>query len=45
VKRKNAETIAYFHDQERQALQKFIGQWLWVPSFHSGKMRRETESF
>ena len=29
VKRKNAETIAYFHDQERQALQKFIGQSLW----------------
>src|ERR1039458_5736393 len=29
VKRKNAETIAYFHDQNRQALQKFIGQWLW----------------
>jgi len=29
VKRKNAETIAYFHDQERQALQKFLGQSLW----------------
>ena len=29
VKRKNAETIAYFHDQERQALQKFIGQSPW----------------
>jgi len=29
VKRKNAETIAYFHDQDRQALQKFIGQSLW----------------
>ncbi|MGA2032749.1 MAG: right-handed parallel beta-helix repeat-containing protein [Thermoguttaceae bacterium] len=28
VKRKNAETIAYFHDQDRQALQKFIGQSL-----------------
>ena len=26
VKRKSAETIAYFHDQDRQALQKFIGQ-------------------
>lgn len=24
VKRKNAETIAYLHDQERHALQKFI---------------------
>jgi SRSO17 transposase len=29
VKRKNAETIAYFHDQNCQALQKFIGQCLW----------------
>jgi len=29
VKRKNAETIAYFHDQDRQALQKFLGQSLW----------------
>jgi SRSO17 transposase len=29
VKRKNAETIAYFHDQDRQALQKFIGQSHW----------------
>jgi SRSO17 transposase len=29
VKRKNAETIAYFHNQDRQGLQKFIGQSLW----------------
>jgi SRSO17 transposase len=29
VKRKNAETIAYFHDQDRQALQKFLGQSVW----------------
>jgi len=29
VKRKNAETIAYLHDQDRQALQKFLGQSLW----------------
>ena len=29
VKRKSTETIAYFHDQDRQALQKFIGQSLW----------------
>jgi SRSO17 transposase len=29
VKRKNAEAIAYLHDQERQALQKFIGQSPW----------------
>lgn len=27
VKRKTSETIAYFHDQDRQALQRFIG-WL-----------------
>jgi len=26
---KNVEAIAYFHDQERQALQKFIGQSPW----------------
>ncbi|MGB9128499.1 MAG: IS701 family transposase [Thiobacillus sp.] len=29
VKRKSAEAIAYFHDQDRQALQKFIGQSPW----------------
>ena len=29
VKRKNVETIAYLHDQDRQGLQKFIGQALW----------------
>jgi SRSO17 transposase len=29
VKRKNAEAIAYLHDQDRQAMQKFIGQVLW----------------
>ena len=29
VKRKNAETIAYFHDQNRQAMQKFLGESLW----------------
>ena len=29
VKRKNSESIAYFHDQDRQGLQKFIGQSLW----------------
>jgi len=27
--KKNVETIAYLHDQERQALQKFIGQSPW----------------
>jgi SRSO17 transposase len=29
LKDKNAESIAYLHDQERQALQKFIGQSSW----------------
>lgn len=29
VERKNVESIAYLHDQERQALQKFIGQYTW----------------
>jgi SRSO17 transposase len=29
VKRKNSETIAYLHDQERHALQKFIGHSPW----------------
>jgi SRSO17 transposase len=33
VKRKNVETIAYLHEQDRQPLQKFIGQkpWDWQP--------------
>ena len=33
VKRKNIETIAYLHEQDRQPLQKFIGQnaWKWQP--------------
>jgi SRSO17 transposase len=33
VKRKNIETIAYLHEQDRQPLQKFIGQkpWEWDP--------------
>jgi len=29
LKRKNVESIAYQHDQDRQALQKFIGQTPW----------------
>jgi SRSO17 transposase len=29
VERKNVESIAYHHDQDRQALQKFIGQNPW----------------
>ena len=33
VKRKNIESIAYLHEQDRQPLQKFIGQkpWEWEP--------------
>jgi SRSO17 transposase len=30
VKRKNSETIAYLHDQDRHAMQKFIGQSPWA---------------
>lgn len=29
AKRKNAETIAYYHDQDRQIMQKFVGQSPW----------------
>lgn len=29
VERKNAESIAYLHDQNRQMLQKFVGQYSW----------------
>jgi SRSO17 transposase len=29
LERKNAESIAYFHDQDRQCLQRFIGQMEW----------------
>ena len=31
VERKNVESIAYHHDQDRQMLQKFIGQYTWDP--------------
>jgi len=33
VRRKNIESIAYLHEQDRQPLQKFIGQkpWAWRP--------------
>jgi SRSO17 transposase len=33
IKRKNIESIAYLHEQDRQPLQKFIGQkpWEWQP--------------
>jgi len=29
VERKNVESIAYHHDQDRQLLQKFVGQYTW----------------
>jgi len=41
VKRKNAETIAYFHDQQRQALQKFIGQSPWDERPLIGELARQ----
>ena len=33
IQRKNIESIAYLHEQDRQPLQKFIGQkpWEWQP--------------
>jgi len=31
VERKNVESIAYHHDQDRQMLQKFVGQYSWDP--------------
>src|SRR3990170_5923443 len=41
VKRKSAETIAYFHDQDRQALQKFIGQSAWNDRPLIGELARQ----
>ncbi len=41
VKRKNAETIAYFHDQDRQALQKFLGQSPWDDRPLIGELARQ----
>src|SRR3972149_9771152 len=41
VKRKNAETIAYFHDQDRQAMQKFIGQSPWDHRPLIGELARQ----
>jgi SRSO17 transposase len=41
VKRKNAETIAYLHDQERQAMQKFIGQSPWDHRPLIGELARQ----
>jgi SRSO17 transposase len=41
VKRKNVESIAYLHEQDRQPLQKFIGQkpWRWEPMI--GELARQ----
>ena len=41
VKRKSAETIAYFHDQDRQALQKFVGQSPWDNRPIIGELARQ----
>jgi SRSO17 transposase len=41
VKRKNAESIAYHHDQDRQALQKFIGQMPWDHQPHLTELARQ----
>lgn len=38
LKRRNTEAIAYFHDQDRQALQKFIGQSLWDDGLLLGEL-------
>ena len=44
VKCKNIETIAYLHEQDRQPLQKFIGQkpWEWQPLI--GELARQVGS-
>jgi SRSO17 transposase len=41
MKRKNAETIAYLHDQDRQAMQKFIGQLPWDDRPLIGELMRQ----
>ena len=41
VKRKNAETIAYLHDQDRQAMQKFLGQSPWDHRPLIGELARQ----
>ncbi|HKB41469.1 MAG TPA: IS701 family transposase [Gemmataceae bacterium] len=38
---KNAEAIAYLHDQERQALQKFLGQSPWDPEPFFAELARQ----
>ena len=41
VKRKNIETIAYLHEQDRQPLQKFIGQNSWDARPLIGELARQ----
>ena len=41
VKRKNVESIAYHHDQDRQTLQKFIGQMPWDHQPHLTELARQ----
>ena len=41
VKRKNIETIAYLHEQDRQPLQKFIGQNPWDARPLIGELARQ----
>jgi len=41
VQRKNVESIAYHHDQDRQALQKFIGQIAWDHQPHLTELARQ----
>jgi SRSO17 transposase len=41
LQRRNTESIAYFHDQDRQALQKFIGQSLWDDGLVIGELARQ----
>ncbi|MBI1832952.1 MAG: IS701 family transposase [Planctomycetes bacterium] len=41
VGRKNAESIAYLHDQDRQPLQKFIGQIPWDHRPHLTELARQ----
>ena len=41
LKRKNAESIAYHHDQDRQTLQKFIGQLPWDHQPHLTELARQ----
>ena len=41
LERKNTEMIAYLHDQDRQPLQKFIGQVMWDPRPLIGELVRQ----